>query len=196
MMIAHVTSKHTPPTTNEQNELACRRATQDSPGSSSLLQARRSPESSRDMYMQPSPFYNELKSAAMKSAHERAAYLRQHPSTAAVQRQAAERSESQQSSGRSSEGALRRCKTRATRTQEGSSLPDAAAAAALTSSAAARRTKRHRRATSRQLKRTKAVDLMKRLATNTHAHAFQLAIAAATRGSGFQRICSSSSSFS
>ena len=52
MMIAHVTSKHTPLTTNEQNELACRRATQDSPGSSSLSQARRSPKPSRDMYMQ------------------------------------------------------------------------------------------------------------------------------------------------
>jgi hypothetical protein len=172
MIVAHITSKHTPLTTNEQNELACRRATQDSPGSSSLSQARRGPESSQDMYMQPSPVCNELKSVAMKSAHERAAYLRPHPSTAVVQRQAAELSESQQSSGRSNEGALRQRSTRAMRTQEGRSLPDAAAAAALTSSAAARRTERHRRATSRQLRRTKVVDLMKRLATNTHTHAF------------------------
>ena len=109
----------------------------------------------------------------MKSAHERAAYLRQRSAVAATQRQAAERSESQQSSGRSSEGALRRCKTRATRTQEGSSLPDAAAAAALSSSAAARRIqhcKRHRRVTSRQLRQMRISGLIKRLA-NKHTRA-------------------------
>jgi hypothetical protein len=36
---------------------------------------------------------------AMKSAHERAAYVRQHSAVAAIQRQAAERPESKQSSG-------------------------------------------------------------------------------------------------
>jgi hypothetical protein len=101
----------------------------------------------------------------MKSAHERAAYLRQHPAIAAIQRQAAERSKSQQSSGRSNEGALRRRETQQKRAQDGSRLPDAAAAAALISSAAARRIERHRRGTSRQLKQLKAADLMKRLAS-------------------------------
>jgi hypothetical protein len=75
----------------------------------------------------------------MKSARDRAAYLRQLSAVAAIQRQTAEQSKSQPSSGRNIEGALRRRRMQAMQAQDGSSLPDAAAAAALISSAAARR---------------------------------------------------------
>ena len=107
----------------------------------------------------------------MKSAHERAAYLRQHQEL----QQLAAGSRGMKCENaiwrfRVSKGALRRRKIREMRAQDGSSSPDAAAAAALNSSAAARRTKRHRWATSRQLKRRKAANLMKRLA-NKHARA-------------------------
>jgi hypothetical protein len=76
----------------------------------------------------------------MKSARDCAAYMRQHSAVAAIQRQAAEQSKSQPSSGRNIEGALRRRRMQAMQAQDGRSLPDAAAAAALISSAAARRT--------------------------------------------------------
>jgi hypothetical protein len=82
---------------------------------------------------------------------------------------------------------LRQRKTRSRRAQEGRSSPDAAAAAALTSSAAARRTERHRRATSRQPKRMKAANLMRRSATNMYAPAFKCKAAAVHRA-GLQQM--------
>jgi hypothetical protein len=108
----------------------------------------------------------------MKSAHERAAYSCQHPAVAAIQRQAAERSKSQLSSGRSFKGACAGMQ-RGRHARQGSSSPDAAAAAALSSSAAARRIqhcKRHRRVTSRQLRQMRISGLIERLA-NKHTRA-------------------------
>ena len=76
----------------------------------------------------------------MKSARERAAYLRQHTAAAADQRQAAEVSRMIASAeGRVSKGGMRRRAAAKAHAMQGSSLPDAAAAAAFNSSAAARR---------------------------------------------------------
>ena len=78
----------------------------------------------------------------MKSARESAAYLRQHPAAATIQRQAAETSRSQRIPGdrEVSQGSLRQRAAMKAHVQQGGSLPDAAAAAASISSAAARRT--------------------------------------------------------
>jgi hypothetical protein len=82
----------------------------------------------------------------MKSAHERAAYLRQHPASVAVQRQAASSSrKTAPAEGRIGKGSMRRRAAAKAHAMQGSSLPDAAAAAALVSSAAARRTKHRQR---------------------------------------------------
>jgi hypothetical protein len=55
-------------------------------------QGQKEPEVEQDMYMHiPSPSLGKLELYnAMTSAHERAAYLRQHPNAAAIQWQAAE----------------------------------------------------------------------------------------------------------
>jgi hypothetical protein len=101
----------------------------------------------RHVHAQPSPFLQIMSSThAMKSAHERAAYLRPHPASAAVQRQAASSSRrTAPAEGRVSKGSMRRRVAAKAHAMQGSSLPDAAAAAALMSSAAARRTKPHQR---------------------------------------------------
>ena len=127
------------------------------------------------MHAHPSLFCSKFKSVAMRSAHESAAYLRQRPRERPRFDGGQQRDEELPGHlMKKSEGACAGARRNRCARKKGSSLPGAAAAAALINSAAARRTERHRRATSRQPKRTKAADLMKRLVTNTHAHAFSL----------------------
>ena len=65
---------------------------QNFPGKQLAVAGQKEPEVEQDMYMHhPSPFCNEFIFAAMRSAHERAAYLRQRPVAAVIQRQAAKR---------------------------------------------------------------------------------------------------------
>ena len=141
----HKQATHTNTNTNEN---ACRCAPK-TPREEldSSQRGRKEPKSSQVMHAQPSPFLQIMSSThAMKSAHERAAYLRQHPASAAIQRQAARSSiKTAPAEGRISKGSRRRRAAAKAHAMQGSSLPDAAAAAALISSAAARRTKHRQR---------------------------------------------------
>jgi hypothetical protein len=125
------------------NKLACRRAPQDSPGSSSTARSRgtKKPASSQVMYMHPIANPTRSVNSNMRWRAHTSVQLTcaNNSAVAMTQRQAAERLKNQPSSGRNNEGALRQCMTPKRRTRDGSSLPDAAAAAALNSSAAARR---------------------------------------------------------